>query len=400
MSGQVLKCLRDLRVHTVWAEWFAGSLQLNNLFVFSFSEIPPGGEVTQTLHTEACHEDPDHFINSLEHVRVHVDLTTEVRGAIAISIISPMGTRSQLLSYRPRDHSTDGIHFTFMTVLSWGESPDGDWTLVVKSNPHRKHDVIQSSLLKWSLTLYGTAKESTAADSDQTDTRGHLQRDPHPVDKGEIESIMAAEEKSAETMDIDPKVKELLRTLDGLDLEKDVGKLEGLSTEEVDFLVRLLKGEDARGDDDGGGHARKVKEEVVGLMEGDARYLARWLDMTEPDKTGLKKEAENRGEAEQSSTDGRGANLEGQAKKEVEENTLHRYIYGLKTEMGSIPREIDTPEQKYNYYHHHKDNKNFVQDAPHQNWRRKLDGLTDADIDKITKDFDDLLRSLEQRKKK
>ena len=70
----------------------------------------------------------------MEHVQVVVNLTTPKRGDIEIEIRSPAGTRSTLLTKRPKDNSVLGFsNWPFMTVHFWGESPNGQWTLYINS---------------------------------------------------------------------------------------------------------------------------------------------------------------------------------------------------------------------------------------------------------------------------
>ena len=61
-----------------------------------------------------------------------VDITSGNRGNIRIELTSPSGTLSTLLSHRNNDFSTGGYFgWSFMSVMFWGEDPDGEWTLNV-----------------------------------------------------------------------------------------------------------------------------------------------------------------------------------------------------------------------------------------------------------------------------
>ena len=56
------------------------------------------------------------------------------RGDVGITLTSPSGTVSNLLSYRYHDESHGGyFEWPFMSVMFWGEDPTGEWTLTITS---------------------------------------------------------------------------------------------------------------------------------------------------------------------------------------------------------------------------------------------------------------------------
>lgn len=61
------------------------------------------------------------------------------RGDVIISLTSPFGTVSHLLSHRPKDFvSADGFQkWPFMSVRHWGENPLGAWLLNITYSPSR-----------------------------------------------------------------------------------------------------------------------------------------------------------------------------------------------------------------------------------------------------------------------
>uniref|UniRef100_A0A8C4SFJ1 P/Homo B domain-containing protein n=1 Tax=Erpetoichthys calabaricus TaxID=27687 RepID=A0A8C4SFJ1_ERPCA len=74
------------------------------------------------------------FIRSLEHVQVQLSLSYSRRGDLAITLTSPGGTRSVLVTVRPLDNSRDGYSdWPFMTIHSWDENPRGVWTLELQN---------------------------------------------------------------------------------------------------------------------------------------------------------------------------------------------------------------------------------------------------------------------------
>ncbi|KQV30369.1 hypothetical protein ASC93_27875 [Massilia sp. Root335] len=73
----------------------------------------------------------------VERVDVAVNITHPFIGDLEIALMSPSGTTSYLM-YRPAQGALSAvgsnqhdIHFTFDTVLDWGESAQGRWTLAV-----------------------------------------------------------------------------------------------------------------------------------------------------------------------------------------------------------------------------------------------------------------------------
>lgn len=96
-------------------------------------------------------------VNYLEHVQARITLNARRRGDVKLILVSPRGTKSVLLTPRSRDNSKEGFqNWPFMTVHCWGEQPFGYWKLEIYN--HGKSYV---SLLKWSLTLYGTESNVT-----------------------------------------------------------------------------------------------------------------------------------------------------------------------------------------------------------------------------------------------
>lgn len=98
-------------------------------------------------------------IRYLEHVQAKITLKYQPRGALKVSLISPLGTISHLLFPRPRD--TEEISFNawpFLSVHYWGERPAGQWRLVVQ-NEGSKSAILPGKLFSWSLIFYGTLEK-------------------------------------------------------------------------------------------------------------------------------------------------------------------------------------------------------------------------------------------------
>ncbi|KAF6037541.1 PCSK1 [Bugula neritina] len=122
--------------------------------------------LTLTLDTDGCQKssllDDTSRVDKLEHVQMHVYLDTPRRGDIRLTLTSPAGTSSEMLSPRRNDDSKDGIDFTFMTVRCWNERPTGKWSLTVTDTAD---DGKNSLFYSWSLTLLGTAHSASTRDT-------------------------------------------------------------------------------------------------------------------------------------------------------------------------------------------------------------------------------------------
>jgi len=71
-------------------------------------------------------------VRYLEHVQANVTLSATRRGDIHIYLTSPAKTKANLLAQRPMDNSRAGFnHWPFMSVHTWGETPNGEWSLEI-----------------------------------------------------------------------------------------------------------------------------------------------------------------------------------------------------------------------------------------------------------------------------
>lgn len=123
--------------------------------VFSLlSKIQSGSKLALAINTEAC-QGKDNFVRYLEHVQAVVTVNASRRGDLSINMTSPMGTKSILLSRRPRDDDAKvGFDkWPFMTTHTWGEDPRGTWLLEVGfQGKEPQHGVLK----EWTLMLHGT----------------------------------------------------------------------------------------------------------------------------------------------------------------------------------------------------------------------------------------------------
>ncbi|XP_006901390.1 PREDICTED: proprotein convertase subtilisin/kexin type 6 isoform X2 [Elephantulus edwardii] len=122
--------------------------------------IPLVQTLRTTMLTSACADHSDQHVVYLEHVVAQISLSHPRRGDLQIHLISPSGTKSQLLAKRLLDHSSEGFtNWEFMTVHCWGEKAEGEWTLEIQDMPSQVRNPERRGKLKeWSLILHGTAE--------------------------------------------------------------------------------------------------------------------------------------------------------------------------------------------------------------------------------------------------
>ncbi|GFS13299.1 neuroendocrine convertase 2-like [Elysia marginata] len=111
----------------------------------SYRPLKYKGKVSESIMSDGCLNSDigaspaqSNTIDRLEHVQVFIKMSSEMRGETSISLVSPAGTRSVLLSPRPLDDHSGDWGFIFMTVHSWDESPRGKWTLEVHHVPQKR----------------------------------------------------------------------------------------------------------------------------------------------------------------------------------------------------------------------------------------------------------------------
>ena len=93
----------------------------------------------------------------IERVEVTLNVTHSFIGDLSVLLISPSGT-SSFLMWRPQQNalsafgsSQDDIHFTFDTVLNWGENSYGSWGLYIADNASGDFGTFDS----WTLNIIG-----------------------------------------------------------------------------------------------------------------------------------------------------------------------------------------------------------------------------------------------------
>ncbi|XP_047436078.1 proprotein convertase subtilisin/kexin type 6 [Mugil cephalus] len=129
--------------------------------------IRAGQTLNSSITTSGCSEESEQHVAYLEHVVVKVQIIHPRRGDLEINIISPSGTRSQLLAKRLFDSSSEGFrNWEFMTVHFWGEKAEGTWNLEIIDSPSKlRKPGVPGSLKEWTLTLYGTSENPYQSNS-------------------------------------------------------------------------------------------------------------------------------------------------------------------------------------------------------------------------------------------
>uniref|UniRef100_A0A131YEU3 furin n=1 Tax=Rhipicephalus appendiculatus TaxID=34631 RepID=A0A131YEU3_RHIAP len=140
-------------------------------------------------------------VRFLEHVQAKVTLSATRRGDLHIYLTSPAGTRSTLLAQRPLDNSRSGFQaWPFMSVHTWGESPNGRWKLEVH-NDGRYFG--KATLKEWSLILYGTSEDpdvwSAGAGARPPPQYGDVPSGPHEENEKEAPPTPAAPQTTRKT---------------------------------------------------------------------------------------------------------------------------------------------------------------------------------------------------------
>uniref|UniRef100_A0A8D0ARM2 Furin (paired basic amino acid cleaving enzyme) b n=1 Tax=Sander lucioperca TaxID=283035 RepID=A0A8D0ARM2_SANLU len=135
--------------------------------------IDIGNKLVFSKSVDACWGRTE-YVSSLEHVQARLTLSHNQRGKLAIHLISPLGTRSTLLFPRPNDFSSEGFNdWAFMTTHSWGEDPQGEWTLEIENVAANGHDYVYLIIF----VVPGGAAPNRAAFSFKRQTAAYCQEE-------------------------------------------------------------------------------------------------------------------------------------------------------------------------------------------------------------------------------
>ncbi|KAL2063357.1 hypothetical protein VTL71DRAFT_5162 [Oculimacula yallundae] len=95
----------------------------------------------------------DANLERLEHVTVTMNVDHTRRGDLSVDLISPDKIVSHIAVTRRLDDAPEGyIDWTFMSVVHWGESGIGSWTVLVKDTDVNENN---GTFIDWHLKLWG-----------------------------------------------------------------------------------------------------------------------------------------------------------------------------------------------------------------------------------------------------
>ncbi|XP_077988811.1 neuroendocrine convertase 1-like isoform X2 [Glandiceps talaboti] len=122
--------------------------------------IPIGDSITIKIDGSRCKNQKSADVKYLEHVKMIVSIIHPCRGQIQMYMESPSGTKTMLLSQRSEDKSGEGFkNWAFMSVHTWGENPEGDWTLTVSDLRGHNEKSEPGTLEDWEFELLGTTEK-------------------------------------------------------------------------------------------------------------------------------------------------------------------------------------------------------------------------------------------------
>lgn len=124
-------------------------------------DIPQGDQGLSVKLTVTAEQLKEANLERLEHVTVTMNVKHTRRGDLSADLISPNGIVSHIAVTRRQDQAGEGyVDWTFMSVVHWGESGVGDWTLIVKDTNVNEHS---GSFTDWHLKLWGESIDPAKA---------------------------------------------------------------------------------------------------------------------------------------------------------------------------------------------------------------------------------------------
>ena len=123
--------------------------------------VPQGDEGLAVSYEVTADMLKDANLERLEHVTVTMNVEHSRRGDLSVELISPDGISSHLSATRRLDNSAEGyVDWTFMSVVHWGESGIGNWTVMVKDTEVNEHS---GTFIDWRLKLWGECIDASKA---------------------------------------------------------------------------------------------------------------------------------------------------------------------------------------------------------------------------------------------
>ncbi|RZB94428.1 neuroendocrine convertase 1-like, partial [Asbolus verrucosus] len=132
------------------------ALEANVNFVSLNQTVSFGSPSTIPIYTTGC-QGTANEVQYLEHVELRTTIDYPIRGVLEVYLTSPSGSKVQMLATRKLDKSKKGFNgWTFMSVMTWGESAEGQWTVTVSDQVGPEGN--SGSVTEAILILHGTAQ--------------------------------------------------------------------------------------------------------------------------------------------------------------------------------------------------------------------------------------------------
>jgi Ca2+-binding RTX toxin-like protein/subtilisin-like proprotein convertase family protein len=133
--------------------WTSQNTAANEQVISAAGNIGPNAALSQSganQYVTTVSGDYQHF--SIDWVELDVTLQNAHNGDLKIELISPDGTDSVLLDHPAGGtNASSNLNFTFSTNHNWGETPNGDWKVVIHDTGTGGND----SIVSYSLRIYG-----------------------------------------------------------------------------------------------------------------------------------------------------------------------------------------------------------------------------------------------------
>jgi kexin len=124
-------------------------------------EIPQGDQGLHSTFTITKQMMENSNLERVEHVTVTMNVEHTRRGDLSVELRSPTGLVSHLSTARKSDEAAEGyVDWTFMSVVHFGETGEGEWTIIVKDTIENDHS---GNFTDWKLQLYGESLDPRRA---------------------------------------------------------------------------------------------------------------------------------------------------------------------------------------------------------------------------------------------
>uniref|UniRef100_A0A1I8HWM5 P/Homo B domain-containing protein n=1 Tax=Macrostomum lignano TaxID=282301 RepID=A0A1I8HWM5_9PLAT len=159
----LMSAARMVALARLWARQVPQMLRCQCDPVVANQQVPVQGALSISVVVSSggcsCNGGKGKTVRVLESVQLHLDASYSNRGQLQVTLISPGGTKSMLLTPRLYDNHNGDCGFQawpLMSVQFWRESPIGKWQILVENrgSPSNHGRVATATLV-----LYGTEAE-------------------------------------------------------------------------------------------------------------------------------------------------------------------------------------------------------------------------------------------------